>query len=106
MVQSLLDAGGIEEEELESIIKAIMKREELGSIQTPFGFGTSAPVRPDGFVFCYGPVDPQTLRFDIWVMLLSSAILIRSSRGSRMPWLCRGNFTKRVGTPRSCRASK
>jgi PTS system fructose-specific IIA component/PTS system nitrogen regulatory IIA component len=31
MVQSLLDADGIEEEELGSIIKAIMKREELGS---------------------------------------------------------------------------
>ncbi|NLS91292.1 MAG: PTS sugar transporter subunit IIA [Planctomycetaceae bacterium] len=41
MVQSLLDAGGIEEEELESIIKAIMKREELGS--TGIGRGVAVP---------------------------------------------------------------
>ncbi len=41
MVQSLLDAGGIEEEEFESIIKAIMKREELGS--TGIGRGVAVP---------------------------------------------------------------
>jgi PTS system nitrogen regulatory IIA component len=40
MVQSLLDAGGIEEEELDSITKAIMKREELGST----GIGRSVAV--------------------------------------------------------------
>ncbi len=40
MVQSLLDAGGIDEEELESITKAIMKREELGST----GIGRSVAV--------------------------------------------------------------
>lgn len=31
MVQSLLDAGGIEAKQFESIVKAILKREELGS---------------------------------------------------------------------------
>lgn len=41
MVQSLLDAGGIEEEEQESIVKAIMKREELGS--TGIGRGVAVP---------------------------------------------------------------
>ena len=41
MVQSLLDAGGIREEEFESIIKAIMKREELGS--TGIGRGVAVP---------------------------------------------------------------
>jgi len=41
MAQSLLDAGGIEEEEFESIIKAIMKREELGS--TGIGRGVAVP---------------------------------------------------------------
>ncbi len=41
MVQSLLDANGIEEEELDSIIKAIMKREELGS--TGIGRGVAVP---------------------------------------------------------------
>jgi hypothetical protein len=34
---------------------------ELGSIQASFGMGSSAGDRPDGFVFCYGPYDPQTL---------------------------------------------
>lgn len=41
MVQSLLDADGIEAEELDSIIKAIMKREELGS--TGIGRGVAVP---------------------------------------------------------------
>ena len=41
MVQSLLDAGGVQEEEFESIIKAILKREELGS--TGIGRGVAVP---------------------------------------------------------------
>lgn len=41
MVQSLLDAGGIEKDEFESIIKAISKREELGS--TGIGRGIAVP---------------------------------------------------------------
>ncbi|MDD4270658.1 MAG: PTS sugar transporter subunit IIA [Thermoguttaceae bacterium] len=41
MVQSLLDAGGVQEEEFESIIKAILKREELGS--TGIGRGVGVP---------------------------------------------------------------
>jgi PTS system fructose-specific IIA component/PTS system nitrogen regulatory IIA component len=41
MVQALADAGGIEEDEFESIFKAIMKREELGS--TGIGRGVAVP---------------------------------------------------------------
>ena len=41
MVQSLLDAGRIEESESESIVKAILKREELGS--TGIGRGVAVP---------------------------------------------------------------
>ncbi|MDR0871031.1 MAG: PTS sugar transporter subunit IIA [Planctomycetaceae bacterium] len=41
MVQSLLDAGGIEKDEYESIVKAISKREELGS--TGIGRGIAVP---------------------------------------------------------------
>ncbi len=41
MVQSLLNAGGVQEEEFESIVKAILKREELGS--TGIGRGVAVP---------------------------------------------------------------
>lgn len=41
MVQALLDAKGIKEDEFESIVKAIMKREELGS--TGIGRGVAVP---------------------------------------------------------------
>ncbi len=41
MTQSLMDAGGIEEDELDSIVKAILKREELGS--TGIGRGVAVP---------------------------------------------------------------
>ena len=41
MVQALLDAGQIEKDEFESIIKAILKREELGS--TGIGRGVAVP---------------------------------------------------------------
>ena len=41
VVQALLDAGGIEEAEFESIVKAILKREELGS--TGIGRGVAVP---------------------------------------------------------------
>lgn len=41
MVQALLDAGNINEDEFESIIKAILKREELGS--TGIGRGVAVP---------------------------------------------------------------
>jgi len=41
MVQSLLDAGKIEESEMESIIQALLKREELGS--TGIGRGMAVP---------------------------------------------------------------
>ncbi len=41
MVQSLLDAGGIKSEEYEGIVKAISKREELGS--TGIGRGIAVP---------------------------------------------------------------
>jgi mannitol/fructose-specific phosphotransferase system IIA component (Ntr-type) len=41
MVQALLDAGQIEVDEFESIIKAILKREELGS--TGIGRGVAVP---------------------------------------------------------------
>jgi PTS system fructose-specific IIA component/PTS system nitrogen regulatory IIA component len=41
MVQSLLEAGGITKDEYESIVKAIMKREELGS--TGIGRGIAVP---------------------------------------------------------------
>ena len=41
MAQALFEAGGIEAEELESIVKAILKREELGS--TGIGRGVAVP---------------------------------------------------------------
>ena len=41
MVQALLDAGKIKESELDSIIKAVLKREELGS--TGIGRGVAVP---------------------------------------------------------------
>ena len=41
MVQSLLDAGGIEKEEYEGIVKTFIKREELGS--TGLGRGIAVP---------------------------------------------------------------
>ncbi len=41
MVQALLEAGGIQKEEFESIVKAILKREELGS--TGIGRGVAVP---------------------------------------------------------------
>jgi len=41
MVQALLDAGGIQKDEFESIVKAILKREELGS--TGIGRGVAVP---------------------------------------------------------------
>ena len=41
MVQALMDTGQIEEDESESIFKAIMKREELGS--TGIGRGVAVP---------------------------------------------------------------
>jgi PTS system fructose-specific IIA component/PTS system nitrogen regulatory IIA component len=41
MVQALMDAGQIEEDEFESIVRAILKREELGS--TGIGRGIAVP---------------------------------------------------------------
>ncbi len=41
MVQSLLDAGGIKQEDYEGIVKSISKREELGS--TGIGRGIAVP---------------------------------------------------------------
>jgi PTS system fructose-specific IIA component/PTS system nitrogen regulatory IIA component len=41
MVQALLDAGKIKEGELDSIVKAVLKREELGS--TGIGRGVAVP---------------------------------------------------------------
>ena len=41
MVQSILDAGGIKKDEYEGIVKAIIKREELGS--TGIGRGIAVP---------------------------------------------------------------
>ena len=41
MVRTLLDAGGIEKDEFDSIVKAILKREELGS--TGIGRGVAVP---------------------------------------------------------------
>ncbi len=41
MTQSLLDAGGIKEGEYEGIVKAIIRREELGS--TGIGYGIAVP---------------------------------------------------------------
>jgi len=41
MVQALMDAGQIEQDEFESIVKAILKREELGS--TGIGRGVAVP---------------------------------------------------------------
>jgi mannitol/fructose-specific phosphotransferase system IIA component (Ntr-type) len=41
MTQALLDAGGIQADEMESIVKAILKREELGS--TGIGRGVAVP---------------------------------------------------------------
>jgi len=41
MVQSVLDAGGVKKEEHEGIVKAIIKREELGS--TGIGRGIAVP---------------------------------------------------------------
>ena len=41
MVQALMDAGQIDEDESESIVKAILKREELGS--TGIGRGVAVP---------------------------------------------------------------
>ena len=41
MVQSILDAGGIQESEYEGIVKAIMRREDLGS--TGIGRGIAVP---------------------------------------------------------------
>jgi mannitol/fructose-specific phosphotransferase system IIA component (Ntr-type) len=41
MVQALLDAGQVEADEFESIVKAILKREELGS--TGIGRGIAVP---------------------------------------------------------------
>ena len=41
MVQALLDAGKIKEDELDSIVKAVLKREELGS--TGIGRGVAVP---------------------------------------------------------------
>lgn len=41
LVQALLDAAGVEQEEFESIVKAILKREELGS--TGIGRGVAVP---------------------------------------------------------------
>jgi fructose-specific phosphotransferase system IIA component len=41
MVQALMDAGKIEKDEFESIVKAILKREELGS--TGIGRGVAVP---------------------------------------------------------------
>ncbi|MDR1492817.1 MAG: PTS sugar transporter subunit IIA [Planctomycetaceae bacterium] len=41
MTQSLLDAGGVKEDEYEGIVKAIIRREELGS--TGIGRGIAVP---------------------------------------------------------------
>lgn len=41
MVQSIMDAGGIQEAEFEGIVKAIMRREDLGS--TGIGRGIAVP---------------------------------------------------------------
>ena len=41
MVQSLLDAGSIQADEMEGIVKAVLKREELGS--TGIGRGVAVP---------------------------------------------------------------
>ena len=41
MVQSILDAGGMKKEDYEAIVKAIIKREELGS--TGIGRGIAVP---------------------------------------------------------------
>jgi len=48
MVQALLDAGGIEASEMESIVKAILNREELGS--TGIGRGVAVPHTKHGSV--------------------------------------------------------
>ena len=48
MVQALLDAGAIEISEMESIIKAILNREELGS--TGIGRGVAVPHTKHGSV--------------------------------------------------------
>jgi PTS system fructose-specific IIA component/PTS system nitrogen regulatory IIA component len=48
MVQALLDAGKIEASEMESIVKAIMNREELGS--TGIGRGVAVPHAKHGSV--------------------------------------------------------
>ena len=41
LLQALLDTGGVEQEEFESIVKAFLKREELGS--TGIGRGVAVP---------------------------------------------------------------
>lgn len=64
MVQSLLDAGKIEKDQFDSIVKAIMKREELGT--TGIGRGLAVPHtkhpsvdRPTGLV----AVSPEGVDF-------------------------------------------
>ncbi len=48
MVQALLDVGGIDASEMESIVKAILNREELGS--TGIGRGVAVPHTKHGSV--------------------------------------------------------
>jgi len=48
MVQALLDAGGMEASEMESFVKAILNREELGS--TGIGRGVAVPHTKHGSV--------------------------------------------------------
>jgi len=43
MVQSLVDAGGIKQEDYERIVKALLKREELGSTSYGHGIGIAFP---------------------------------------------------------------
>ena len=50
MVQSLVDAGGIKEEDYEAIVKAFIKREELGS--TGIGRGIAFPETRHPSVSC------------------------------------------------------
>ena len=65
MVQSLLDAGGIKKEEFEGIVKAISKREELGS--TGIGRGIAVPHTKhpsiERLVGCIA-VSPEGIDFD------------------------------------------
>ena len=81
MVQSLVDAGGIKQEDYEAIVKAFIKREELGS--TAIGRGIAYPETRHPSVSCsIGAVGISTEGVDfealddekvhIFVMVLSA----------------------------------